>query len=334
MSESLCYSPEAISTLMHEAGLDLKGTAKAAGVSTAGLEAYLLGKRKTPSVSCLMKLADFFGVPLDYICGRMSSEDVCRVKDGCAEHFRAMRREAYEMYLCAGKKAITFDAPPIAPWPYNLIEEVLHEETGDTITQDRMAGLDKALFMLDERSADVVVKLYRDGATLAEIGDRYGVTKERVRQIAAKSIRQLRHKSRRKYIEYGLEAAEEADNLGKRKLALIRERMEIAEEERALNERRLHLAALREELDKEESLVRKTTGDEVLDIGASIDLLYLSVRAHNCLMRSHLTTIGAVAKAAKNGELQKIPYLGKKTVNEIRAQILERAGLDIGENWG
>lgn len=333
MSETRYYSPQAIATLMRETGLDVRRTAKAVGLSAPGLEAYLLGRRKDPSVSCMAKLADFFCVPLDYICGRMSLEEVQRVEDGCGAHFRDMKREAYEMYLRAGRNVPSDDAPPIAPWPYNLMEEVLHEEIGDVITEDRMAGLQRALSMLNQRNVAMLVKLYRDERTLADIGAEYGVTKERVRQIAAECVRQLRHRSCRKYIEYGLEAAREADELQKKKFALMRERVEIAEEERALEERRLKLAALREKCDAEDRELRRVYGGEMLDAGSSVEMLDLSVRSRNGLMRGKLPTIGAVVLAAKDGRLQRVAYLGRKSINEIRQQILERAGIDIGDNW-
>ena len=37
--------------------------------------------------------------------------------------------------------------------------------------------------------------------TLEEVGQQYGVTRERIRQIEAKAIRKLKHPSRRKYLE-------------------------------------------------------------------------------------------------------------------------------------
>ena len=37
--------------------------------------------------------------------------------------------------------------------------------------------------------------------TLEEIGDKYGLTRERVRQIKEKAIRRLRHNTKNKYLK-------------------------------------------------------------------------------------------------------------------------------------
>jgi len=46
--------------------------------------------------------------------------------------------------------------------------------------------------------------------TLEEVGKQYNVTRERIRQIEAKSLRKLRHPTRRSKLEGFLEAIEKA----------------------------------------------------------------------------------------------------------------------------
>ena len=65
--------------------------------------------------------------------------------------------------------------------------------------------IDRALSTLTERERDVV-KLFFDiglnhGLTLEEIGDKFDLTRERVRQIKEKAIRRLRHSSRSKLLQ-------------------------------------------------------------------------------------------------------------------------------------
>lgn len=52
-----------------------------------------------------------------------------------------------------------------------------------------------ALAQLDRREKEIVTRRYLDErpATLAKLADTYGLTAERVRQIAAKAISKLRH---------------------------------------------------------------------------------------------------------------------------------------------
>ncbi len=62
------------------------------------------------------------------------------------------------------------------------------------------------LYTLDNREADIIRLYYGlDGPswTLQAIADKYGLTRERVRQIKEKALRKLRHPSRgRKLIAY------------------------------------------------------------------------------------------------------------------------------------
>jgi len=65
--------------------------------------------------------------------------------------------------------------------------------------------IEQALSTLSEREAEVI-KLYfgldkENSLTLEEIGERFNLTRERVRQIKEKAIRRLRHTSRSKNLK-------------------------------------------------------------------------------------------------------------------------------------
>lgn len=67
------------------------------------------------------------------------------------------------------------------------------------------AEIERALSTLSEREAEVI-KLYfgldkENSLTLEEIGERFNLTRERVRQIKEKAIRRLRHTSRSKNLK-------------------------------------------------------------------------------------------------------------------------------------
>jgi RNA polymerase sigma factor (sigma-70 family) len=58
-------------------------------------------------------------------------------------------------------------------------------------------SLNQVMSMLDDREREIIVHHYglgdgRQSRTLAELGERFGVTKERVRQIEARAIKKLR----------------------------------------------------------------------------------------------------------------------------------------------
>jgi RNA polymerase primary sigma factor len=64
--------------------------------------------------------------------------------------------------------------------------------------------IQRALETLTERETDVITQFFGIGCqemTLEEIAERFGLTRERVRQIKEKAIRRLRHTSRSKLLK-------------------------------------------------------------------------------------------------------------------------------------
>ena len=64
--------------------------------------------------------------------------------------------------------------------------------------------IDRALATLTERESDIIKLFFGIGIqemTLEEIGEKFGLTRERVRQIKEKAIRRLRHTSRSKLLK-------------------------------------------------------------------------------------------------------------------------------------
>lgn len=82
-----------------------------------------------------------------------------------------------------------------------LIELIVGEESDENQLQidDRIKNeINKTLEVLDERERKIVecyfgINIDSEPMTLEAIGERYGLTKERIRQIKEKAIRKLRH---------------------------------------------------------------------------------------------------------------------------------------------
>ncbi len=75
---------------------------------------------------------------------------------------------------------------------YLLVQESLREE------------ISRALKTLNDRERNIVEAFFginQSEMTLEEIGDKYGLTRERVRQIKEKAIRRLRHNTKNKYLK-------------------------------------------------------------------------------------------------------------------------------------
>jgi RNA polymerase primary sigma factor len=101
---------------------------------------------------------------------------------------------------------VSMDAP-FAQGEDNRLLDVLQNDQQPTpdfklMTESLKMEIERALSTLTEREAEVI-RLYfglnkEHSLTLEEIGERFNLTRERVRQIKEKAIRRLRHASRSK----------------------------------------------------------------------------------------------------------------------------------------
>lgn len=110
-------------------------------------------------------------------------------------------------------------------WPTNLWSTVLQKRvTEQELPEDWEKALDYVLNeRIDTKKAEIVLYYFRDGMTLQEIGNKYGLSLEAIRQHTGKAIRAMRYPSWRVYLIYGLEKG----------------KMVIAEEQAAAKETRL-----------------------------------------------------------------------------------------------
>ena len=82
-----------------------------------------------------------------------------------------------------------------------LIADTSDDDIDDYGIDERVKGeLNEILSALDDRERDIIESYYginrsHVGMTLDDIGDKYHLTKERIRQIKEKAIRKLRHNS-------------------------------------------------------------------------------------------------------------------------------------------
>lgn len=104
---------------------------------------------------------------------------------------------------------VSMDAP-FAQGEDNRLLDVLQNDQQPTpdstlMTESLKQEIERALSTLTDREAEVI-KLYfglnkEHSLTLEEIGERFNLTRERVRQIKEKAIRRLRHASRSKNLK-------------------------------------------------------------------------------------------------------------------------------------
>jgi RNA polymerase primary sigma factor len=101
-----------------------------------------------------------------------------------------------EEILSAGVRPVSADAPIHSGEDASSLLEFLPdphaqpEEEADR--RVRQAVLDEAMAALNPREREIVTLRFQDGLTLQEVGERFGITRERTRQLQEQAIRKLR----------------------------------------------------------------------------------------------------------------------------------------------
>jgi len=103
---------------------------------------------------------------------------------------------------------VSVDAPFVDGEDNSLLDVLVNNDSPNAdralIDESLAREIDRSLATLTEREADIIRMFFGIGCqemTLEEIGERFGLTRERVRQIKEKAIRRLRHTSRSKLLK-------------------------------------------------------------------------------------------------------------------------------------
>ena len=103
---------------------------------------------------------------------------------------------------------VSMDAPFSDGEDNSLLDVLINNDSPkadtDLMKESLSREIERSLSTLTERERDIVKLFFGIGVqemTLEEIGERFGLTRERVRQIKEKAIRRLRHTSRSKLLK-------------------------------------------------------------------------------------------------------------------------------------
>ena len=98
---------------------------------------------------------------------------------------------------------VSVDAPFVDGEDNSLLDVLVNNDSPNAdntlINESLSREVDRALATLTERERDIIKLFFgisTQEMTLEEIGERFNLTRERVRQIKEKAIRRLRHTSR------------------------------------------------------------------------------------------------------------------------------------------
>ena len=103
---------------------------------------------------------------------------------------------------------ISVDAPFVEGEDNSLLDVLVNDDSpvadNTLINESLSTEVERALATLTERERDIIRLFFGINCqemTLEEIGEKFGLTRERVRQIKEKAIRRLRHSSRSKLLK-------------------------------------------------------------------------------------------------------------------------------------
>ena len=103
---------------------------------------------------------------------------------------------------------ISVDAPFVEGEDNSLLDVLVNDDAPiadrSLMNESLAKEIDRALATLTERECEIIKMFFGIGCqemTLEEIGDKFGLTRERVRQIKEKAIRRLRQGTRSKLLK-------------------------------------------------------------------------------------------------------------------------------------
>ena len=117
-------------------------------------------------------------------------------------------REKIADTLRVSGRHVSVDAPFVDGEDNNLLDVLVNSDFPNAdrglVNESLNKEIERALSTLTERERDIVKYFFGIGTsemTLEEIGEYFGLTRERVRQIKEKAIRRLRHSARSKLLK-------------------------------------------------------------------------------------------------------------------------------------
>lgn len=181
-------------------------------------------------------------------------------------------------------------------WP-GLSEEQKQERLSDVLY---IANLDTVLAeSMDEKHQKVLRMRYEKGMTYKEIGDEQGVGRERIRQMIQKGLRTLREP--RNYHKLCAVPKIEVIKLSRELLLMTKQYEDLKKE----------MSIMLGELEK-----RKAENRTQLPRDAKLDMLGLSVRSYNALIKNGISTVGDLVDCPMS-RLEKFHSLGKTSLEDI-----------------
>lgn len=318
-----------LSDLIEKSGVAVYKVAEAVDISPSYLRMILRGET-APTYTVVLWLANFFCVSMDYICGRVDMEN--------EYDFSEIRRHAYEDYIKSrnkcdcntqkilgrSKRSENDMVCSTAPWPYNLVEDILGHECDFVITDDQVMGLNYVINLLSERESFILREHYMNDVSVSDIASTmWNCTVSYAYQVLHKALRKCGSSSMIRFFKEGIVAKKLNDDH-----RILVKTLEMENEKLELMIKETQGMVEKEQIRAEDCA--KMPGMLIDILTLPIEELYFSPRLYHCLKRSGLDTVSEVLAFEKTDEvgLMSLRNFGRKTYMELRAKFL-KFGYDI-----
>lgn len=125
--------------------------------------------------------------------------------------FLGIMKHEVELAIKQGKHTVSMDAPLVeddsdSSTMYDVLPNTYSKDTDNALVNESLRkDIERSLTTLSIRESEVIRMFYglsgKHPLTLDEIGEKFDLTRERVRQIKEKAIRRLRHTSKSKSLK-------------------------------------------------------------------------------------------------------------------------------------
>lgn len=205
-------------------------------------------------------------------------------------------------------------------FPINLMLDIFYEENKcGNFPADLEGTIWYIISRFDKRVQEVIIGRYKDGKSYEQLGSELGVTRERIRQIETRAIRQMRNPKCRALLSTGI--------------AEYISQIRITAAESSANKQ---ISAATEVIKIVADRLSKITGDDEISVmmkkkqmnshlALEIGDLELSVRTYNSLSRAGLRTVEDILNC---GDLSRVRNLGQRSLAEI-TQKIRNLGFEI-----
>ncbi|SDB59348.1 Sigma-70, region 4 [Ruminococcaceae bacterium FB2012] len=201
------WNPYVLNSLISKTKISKSLLAEILGISSGTLLHILKGT--SPSLKLVVRIAEFFAVPIDIFFGKCAEEQVDAILENYVEYYSEIRKgakEAFESILRSNKAVPDIKSSDFRlPYPYNILYEINNHETIRWIAEEKhIKALENAIDSLSDQEKKYIDLYYKQDIPLLIISAQNDISKQQIISIIDKAIRKLRQPTVKKMIFNGM----------------------------------------------------------------------------------------------------------------------------------